>query len=298
MDTLATRAQQGRHVMVVGILANVILAIAKLLGGWFGRSQALMADGLESSLDILSSSLMWGALKYAERPPDREHPYGHGRMESVAAAAGSIIVILAGLSLGWYSIAEITRSSALAGTGPPPSPYTLIILLITIATKEGLFRWLRYHGRKIGSRAVETDALHHRSDALTSLAAGIGIATALVGGPAWHTADDWAALFSCVLIVLNGVAMMRGAMGDLLDRQIAPEKIDRILAVARSISGVSSVEKCRVRKSGLGSLADLHVRVPGDCTVREGHRISHDVKDQLMEGGFHLSDVIVHLEPD
>lgn len=298
METLATRAQQGRRVMVVGILANVILAIAKLLGGWLGRSQALMADGLESSLDILSSALMWGALKYAERPPDREHPYGHGRMESLAAALGSVIVIVAGLSLGWHSISEITRSSTLASTGAAPSPYTLVILFVTIVTKEGLFRWLRRHGRKIGSRAVESDALHHRSDALTSLAAAIGIVVALVGGPTWHTADDWAALFSCVLIALNGVAMMRGAMGDLLDRQIAPEKIERILAVAGSIPGVSSVEKCRVRKSGLGSLADLHVRVPGDCTVREGHRIAHAVKDQLMEGGFYLSDVIVHLEPD
>lgn len=298
MNDVANRAQEGRRVMVVGILANILLAIAKLLGGWFGRSQALMADGLESSLDILSSALMWGALKYAERPPDQEHPYGHGRMESIAAAMGSVIVILAGLSLGWHSIIEITRANILPGPSSAPAPYTLIILLVVIVTKEGLFRWMRYHGRKIGSRAVESDALHHRSDALTSLAAGIGIATALIGGPAWHTADDWAALFSCVLIVFNGVGMMRGAMQDLLDRQVAPEKIERLLAVARKIPGVSSVEKCRVRRSGLGNLADLHVRVPGDCTVREGHRIAHDVKDQLMEGGFHLSDVIVHLEPD
>src|SRR5690606_23449506 len=130
MDDLANRAQEGRRVMVVGILVNLVLALAKLLGGWFGRSQALMADGLESSLDILSSALMWGALKYSERPPDKEHPYGHGRMESVAAMAGSLIVILAGLSLGWHSIREITQTSGGSGSDPAPSPYTLVILLV------------------------------------------------------------------------------------------------------------------------------------------------------------------------
>ena len=298
MDTLASRARQGRQVMLAGIAANIVLALAKILGGWFGRSHALIADGIESSLDILSSGMMWGALKYAERPPDHDHPYGHGKMESLAAVTGSLILMLAGLSLGFHSLREIINLHHSNGAENIPAPFTLVILAATIIIKEGLFRWLLHRGQKIGSKSLEVDAMHHRSDALTSLAAGIGITLALFGGAAWAAADDWAALFSCVLIVYNGLQMLRGSVGEILDEQIAPDKMEKILAAAQSVPGVTSVEKCRVRKSGLVRLADLHVRVPGDSTVHEGHRIAHAVKDKLLESEFQLADVTVHIEPD
>jgi len=284
--------------MLAGIAANVVLALAKILGGVLGRSHALIADGIESSLDILSSAMMWGAIKYAERPPDSDHPYGHGKMESLAAVAGSLILILAGVSLGVHSVGEIIRLLREPGAGNVPALFTLGILAATILTKEALFRWLDHHGKRIGSMAVQVDALHHRSDALTSLAAGIGITAAVIGGPAWASADDWAALFSCGLIVFNGFQMLRGSMGDILDEQIPAEKMEQILAAARVVPGVSSIEKCRVRKSGFVFLADLHVRVPGDNTVNEGHRIAHQVKDRLLASEFQLSDVTVHIEPE
>ncbi len=284
--------------MLAGIAANVVLALAKILGGILGRSQALIADGIESSLDILSSAMMWGAIKYAERPPDSDHPYGHGKMESLAAVAGSLILILAGLSLGIHSVGEIIRLLRDPGADNVPALFTLAILAVTILTKEVLFRWLDHHGKRIGSMAVQVDALHHRSDALTSLAAGIGISAALIGGPAWAAADDWAALFSCGLIVFNGFQMLRGSMGDILDEQISPEKMEEILAAAREVPGVSSIEKCRVRKSGFVFLADLHVRVPGANTVSAGHLIAHQVKDRLRASEFQLSDVTVHIEPE
>ncbi len=284
--------------MLAGILANVVLALAKILGGVFGRSHALIADGIESTLDILNSAMIWAAIKYAERPADSDHPYGHGKMESLAAVAGSLILILAGVGLGWHSVREIIHLFVSPAPGDIPASFTLVILAVTIITKELLFRWLDHHGQRIGSKAVQVDALHHRSDALTSLAAGIGITLALLGGPAWAAADDWAALFSCGLIIFNGLQMLRGSMGDILDEQISPEKMEKILAAARAVPGVSSIEKCRVRKSGFVFLADLHVRVPGGNTVNEGHRIAHQVKDRLRQSEFQLSDVTVHIEPE
>lgn len=298
MDSLVSLAREGRRVILAGIAINIVLAVAKITAGWLGHSVALIADGIESSVDVLSSGMMWGALKYAGRPPDYDHPYGHGKMESLAAVTGSLILLLAGLSLGLRSLWEIIQIAHTQGPRMTPAPFTLVVLIVTILVKEGLFRWLGSRGKKIGSKAMEVDAMHHRSDALTSLAAGIGISAALFGGPSWASADAWAALFSCILIFINGLHMLRGALGEILDEQIAPEKMQIILDAARSVPGVMSVEKCRVRKSGLVRLADLHVRVPGESTVREGHRIAHAVKDRLLESEFKLADVTVHIEPD
>jgi cation diffusion facilitator family transporter len=298
VDSLDSRAREGRKLILTGVAANIVLALAKILGGIFGRSHALIADGVESSLDVLSSGMMWLAVKYAGRPPDRDHPYGHGKMESLAAIAGSLILIFAGLILGYRSVLEIITLSANATASDVPSTFTLFILGATIVTKEFLFRWFSRRGGEIGSRAVQADALHHRSDALTSLAAMLGISAALLGGPAWAQADDWAALFSCGLIVFNGFGMLRGSMGDILDEQESSDITERIRALTLDVPGVTSVEKCRVRKSGLSRLADLHVRVAGERTVREGHEIAHLVKDTLLAAPLQLADVTVHIEPE
>lgn len=292
--SLAERAKTGRRILAVGILLNALLAIFKLTAGWAGHSDALIADGLESTLDVLSSTMIWMALKYAERPPDSGHPYGHGKMESLAAAGGSIFVLGAACLLAVNSIREIGWGNH---DRPAPEPFTLGVVVFVVVVKEVLFRIAKRRGEEISSRALETEAWHHRSDALTSLAAAIGILVALVGGPSFVSADDWAALFSCVVIASNGLRMLRGSFGELLDEQAAPELVERIVNAARAVDGVVDVEKCRVRKSGLTLLADLHVRVCGDSTVSAGHGIAHRVKDALMAGGWHLSDVTVHIEP-
>lgn len=297
-SSLRERSREGQRWMALSLASNVFLAVAKLAGGLLGRSQALIADGIESSLDIVSTVMMWAAIKYAERPPDSEHPYGHGKMESMAAVIGSLILMGAGVALGLHSVGEIVALQHGVGEADIPAPFTLVILILTIVSKEGLFRLLHQKGKAIESRAVQTEAFHHRSDAMTSLAAGIGITAALIGGPAWASADDWAALFSCGIIISNGLQMLRGAMGEILDEQIPSEQVREIIEQATAVEGVSNIEKCRVRKSGFVRIADLHVRVPGDCTVREGHRIAHEVKDKLLAAGFHLADVTVHIEPD
>jgi cation diffusion facilitator family transporter len=263
-----------------------------------GRSQALIADGIESSLDVLSSCMLWGAIRYAERPPDHDHPYGHGKMESLAAVIGSLSLILAGGALGLHSLREIFFLQRADTPESVPAGFTLIVLGATIAIKEGLFRWIRFRNTAIESNALQTDAWHHRSDALTSLSAAVGISVALIGGSAWAQADDWAAVFSCGVIIFNGLGMLRGSIGEVLDAQASPEMVKEILVAVREVEGVTSAEKCRVRKSGFMRHADIHVRVAGECTVREGHDIAHRVKERLLSSGFHLADVIVHIEPE
>lgn len=298
MDSVECRAKESRKLLLAGIVVNLVRALTKIAGGLFGRSNALIADGIESSLDVLSSIMLWGAIKYAERPPDSDHPYGHGKMESLAAVVGSLLLILAGTALGLHSIREIFLWQRAPDPENTPAGFTLVVLGATIFLKEGLFRWVNLRGAAIESRALQTDSWHHRSDAMTSLAAAVGISAALIGGPSWAQADDWAAVLSCAVIIFNGMAMLKASIGEVLDAQAAPELITEILVAVRQVPGVTSVEKCRVRKSGFMRFADIHVRVPGECTVREGHDIAHRVKNRLLDGGFHMADVVVHIEPE
>jgi cation diffusion facilitator family transporter len=298
VDSVTRRAKESRKLLVAGVLINLVLALTKIAGGLFGHSNALIADGIESSLDVLSSAMMWGAVKYAERPPDSDHPYGHGKMESLAAVAGSLLLLAAGTALGWHSVLGIIALRGSADPGHGPAGFTLIILLVTIVIKTGFSRWVLLRSKAIESQALQTEGWHHHSDALTSVAAAVGISAALIGGPAWAQADAWAALFSCAVIIFNGVHMLRESMSEVLDAQAAPEIVNEILTAVRAVPGVTSVEKCRVRKSGFMRFADIHVRVAGNCTVREGHDISHEVKNSLLDGDFHLADVVVHIEPE
>jgi cation diffusion facilitator family transporter len=294
MESLAERAASGRRILAAGLVINAFLAFLKLGAGWLGNSAALIADGVESTLDVFSSAMIWGALKYAERPPDSDHPYGHGKMESLAAVGGALLLLTAGVFVAWNSLSELLHQSS---DRAAPSAFTLFVLFGVVAIKETLFQTASRRGKEVGSTAVQSDAWHHRSDAITSLAAAIGISITLIGGRDWISADDWAALFSCGIIVFNGGRMLKSSLGEILDKQAPSDVIQTITAAALSVPGVENIEKCRVRKSGLSLIADLHVRVNGDVTVTAGHAISHRVKDTLLSGGHQISDVTVHIEP-
>ncbi|MGH8048716.1 MAG: cation diffusion facilitator family transporter [Chthoniobacterales bacterium] len=298
--SLQSRSREGGRLVLFGVVTNTLLAIVKVVAGTTGHSNALLADGLESALDVVSSGLIWGALLYAGKPPDEEHPYGHGKLESLASVIGSIFLLAAGTWVAVHSAVNLWQTYALGSQthSLPPQAWTLVVLVVVIAIKETLFQLLIRAGRRVGSSAMQTDAWHHRSDALTSVAAFAGISVALIGGGAWRSADDWAALFSCVIIMRNGFKMLRVGVGEVIDEQVSPELADEIIGIACAVDGVSSAEKCRVRKSGLTLIADLHVRVSPELTVRRGHDISHDVKDRLIAAGLNISDVTVHLEPE
>jgi len=273
------------------MIVNLVFAAAKILGGFIGNAYVLIADGIESALDIAGSLIIWGGLKFAARPPDETHPYGHGKAEPIAAVVVAFGVLAAALGLAIESIREIRTPHH------GPAPFTLGILIVVIVVKEILFRYVNRVGRNVESTAVQTDAWHHRSDALTSAAAFIGITAALIGGRGWESADDWAALFACCVIAANGVRLLRPALSEIMDTAPRGEIVDRVRNAAVSVPGVIEIEKNFVRKMGLSFYVDLHVRVDARITVREGHDIAHKVKRAIQGTDGRIADVLVHIEP-
>ena len=273
------------------MIVNFIFAAAKILGGLIGNAYVLIADGIESALDIAGSLVIWGGLKFAARPPDETHPYGHGKAEPIAAVVVAFGVLAASLGLAIESVREIRAPHH------GPAPFTLGILIVVIVVKEILFRYVNRIGHNVESTAVQTDAWHHRSDALTSAAAFIGISAALIGGRGWESADDWAALFACGVIAANGVRLLRPALSEIMDTAPRGEIVDRVRNAAGAVPGVIEVEKCFVRKMGLSFYVDLHVRVDESITVREGHDIAHKVKRAIQETDGRIADALVHVEP-
>lgn len=271
---------------------NAGLAAAKIAAGIAGHSYALVADGVESTMDVFSSLIVWGSLRYSARPPDARHPYGHGKAESIAAILISTGLLLTALLIAVQSVQEILRPHR------APAPFTLGVLVCVVAIKELLFRRMAAVGEDIQSRAVTADAWHHRSDAITSVAAFIGISVALVGGPGFEPADDWAALVACLVIAYNGVCLLRPALDDIMDAHASEELDAEVRTIAESVEGVTYTEKCRIRRSGMRLLMDLHISVDGDLTVHKGHRIAHDVHDRLCGSHLPIADVVVHVEPD
>jgi cation diffusion facilitator family transporter len=289
---LSPAVARGTRATLIGILISTVLAAVKILGGIFGQSYALIADGVESLLDIFGSSIVWGSLRYSARPPDLKHPYGHGKAEPLGAMVIAAALIVTSIAIGVESIREIRTPHAL------PASYTLAILVGVVITKEILFRFLLNTGKDIKSRAVETDAWHHRSDALTSLAAFIGISIALWKGPAYAAADDYAALFACGIIFFNGLRLLRGSIDDVMDAAPSADVDAAIREVAMTVAGVSGTHNLRARRSGMGYLVDLDIIVDGNVSVRRGHGIAHDVKAKLMESHLGILNVLVHVEPD
>jgi cation diffusion facilitator family transporter len=282
---------RGARVTLLGIITSALLATIKIVSGIVGHTYALVADGVESLLDVFSASIAWGSLRYSSRPPDEKHPYGHGRAEPLGALTIAGVLIAASIGIAALSIREILTPHLL------PAPFTLGVLIAVIVVKEVLFRFLVREGREIKSRAVETDAWHHRSDALTSLAAFVGISLALWHGDGWAAADDWAALFACGIIAFNGVRLLRSAFDDVMDAAPPPDVEATVRRVALTVPGVRGTHKCRVRRSGVALFIDLDVVVDGAISVKRGHDIAHDVKAALLDSNLGVLDVIVHVEP-
>lgn len=289
---VSQRANDSARLVLRGIGLNAVLAVVKLAGGIFGHTYALIADAAESMLDILSSTLVWTGFRVAARPPDANHPYGHGKAEPLA---GLIVALFVFAMAGWvasHAVHEIITPHQ------GPAWWTLLVLAGVIVAKTWFSRRMGVAGEQVGSTALGIEAMHHWSDALTSGAAFIGICIALWGGKGWETSDDWAALFACVIIAFNGFGMFTKALGDVMDAAAPQIFENEVRALALEVPGVQALDKVRVRKSGLSHLVDIQVRVDGNLTVREGHAIAHAVKDALLASASHgISDVTVHIEP-
>jgi cation diffusion facilitator family transporter len=275
--------------LAIGI--NLSLMIVKIGAGTIGNSYALIADGIESASDIFTSIVTWAGFRWSLRPADEEHPYGYGKVDSLTGLFSGICLLGAAAVIGWQSILEIRTPHHL------PAWYTLPVLLVVVGAKEYLSRRVFSVGQSLDSNALKGDAWHHRSDAITSAAAAVGIAVALIGGKGYEMADDWGALIACTVIVGNGLRILKSSFSDALDRTAAPEIRRAMLEIGSSIPGVERIEKCLVRKSGIDLFVELHVEVKPLTTIREGHRIAHQVKAALMTSNRGIKDVTVHLEP-
>jgi cation diffusion facilitator family transporter len=285
-------AEQSARIVLRGIFLNAALAAAKFAGGILGNTYALIADGAESTLDIFSSLLVWAGFRVAARPPDANHPYGHGKAEAVSALGVAVFIFGMAGWVGYHAIHEIITPHL------GPKWWTLPLLAAIVAVKMWFARRVRAVGVEAGSTALGVEAMHHWSDAVTSAAAFIGIAIALIGGEGWEAADDWAALFACAIIAFNGAGMVMKALGDVMDTAVPAHFENEVRALALDVPGVRALDKMRMRKSGLSYLVDIQVRVDGELTVRAGHDIAHAVKDALIASTAHrISDVTVHVEP-
>jgi cation diffusion facilitator family transporter len=273
------------------IVANACLAIIKALAGFFGNSYALIADAIESTADIFSSFLVLFGLKYANRPPDKNHPYGHGRAEPLVTFLVVGFLITSATIIAYESIKNIRTPHEL------PKIWTLFILAPIIIWKEISFRLVMKKAKETNSTSLKADAWHHRSDGITSVAAFIGISIALFFGQGYETADDWAALFASGFILYNSYLIFRPALGEIMDEHLYDDLVEDIREVSLKVEGIVGTEKCFIRKAGMLYHVDLHATVQADITVKHGHEIAHNLKDTLQNEIPQLGQVLIHIEP-
>lgn len=273
------------------IVGNAALAIVKWIAGYFGNSYALIADAIESTTDIFSSILVLFGLKYAHRPPDKNHPYGHGRIEPLVTFLVVGFLVFSALFIAHDAWLNIQTPHEL------PKPYTLIVLGVIVIIKEVYYRFISKKSNETHSSSLKADAWHHRSDAITSLAAFVGIAIALIMGKGYESADDFAALLASAFILYNAYLIFRPALGEIMDEHIHDEMTEEIRRISLEVNGVVDTEKCFVRKTGMKYFVDLHLVVDGNISVREGHDIAHNLKNVIIAKMPHVADVLIHVEP-
>lgn len=289
---LASNKDKAIKATYFSIAGNVCLAIIKGFAGVFGNSYALVADAIESTTDIFASILVLFGIKYSSRPADENHPYGHGRAEPLITFLVVGFLIFSAILIAYHSIQNINTPHQL------PKSWTLYVLAAIIIWKELSYRIVLKKSKETNSSALKADAWHHRSDAITSVAAFIGISIALFMGPGYETADDWAALFASGFILYNCYLIFRPALAEIMDEDLHNDLIEDIRKVAKTVPGILYTEKCFVRKAGMSYQVDLHAVVDATITVREGHGLSHKLQDALQLEIPELSHVLIHIEPN
>jgi cation diffusion facilitator family transporter len=300
---MSERAQQtvdptrrGIRSVQAAMLINTALAMTKLLAGVVGNTYALVADAVESLADVVASMIVWRGLHVASRAADEDYPFGYGKAEALAAAVVALILLGSAVGIAFVAVREI-RTPHLS-----PAPWTLAVLVIVVVLKWTLSRYTHGVATEIGSSAVKADAWHHMSDALTSGAAFVGIAIALLGaryagGSGWESADDWAALVASLVIFYNGVALLRPAVYDLMDRAPGVDIVETVRRAAEGVSGVLATEKLAVRRAGLVYRVTLHAQASPELTLHEAHILSGRVKGAIRAAEPRVDYVLVHMEP-
>ena len=284
--------QSAINITYFSIIGNASLALIKWIAGYFGNSYALIADAIESTADIFSSFLVLFGIKYASRPADKNHPYGHGRVEPLITFLVVGFLISSAILIAHESIVNINTPHEL------PKPFTLIVLGLIIIWKEISYRIVIKKSIQTNSSSLKADAWHHRSDAITSVSAFIGISIALFFGKGYESADDWAALFGSAFILYNSYLIFRPALSEIMDEHVYEDTIELIRFNSMKVSGVIDTEKCHVRKIGMRYHVDLHAIVDRNISVRDGHEIAHRLKDKILEEMPDIANVFIHIEPN
>ncbi len=274
------------------IFGSVGLALIKGLAGVFGHSYALVADAIESTTDVFSSLLVLLGLKYASRPADDNHPYGHGRIEPLITFLVVGFLITSATIIAYQAVININTPHEM------PKSWTLYVLAGIIIWKEISFRLVIKKSIETGSSSLKADAWHHRSDAITSVAAFVGISAALLLGKGFETADDWAALFASAFILYNSYLIFRPALGEIMDEHYYDDLVEEIRKVSITVEGIIDTEKCHIRKAGMKYHVDLHAMVNAEISVKHGHDLAHKLKDTLSEKIPKLGHILIHIEPD
>lgn len=273
------------------IVGNTALAIIKGLAGFFGNSYALIADAIESTTDIFSSILVLFGLKYSNKAADKNHPYGHGRAEPL------FTFLIVGFLITGATIITYKSIKNFGMPHEPIEPWTLIVLGLIIIWKEISYRIVNKKSKETNSSSLKADAWHHRSDAITSVAAFIGISIALIFGKEYEMADNWAALFASGFIFYNSYLIFRPALGEIMDEHLYDDLIEEIREMSCKVDGIAGTEKCFVRKSGMKYHVDLHVTVDANISVKKGHEVAHKLKDILHREIPDLGQILIHIEP-
>lgn len=287
-----TNEQKAIKATYFSIIGNTCLAIIKGFAGFFGNSYALIADAIESTTDIFASFLVLFGIKYSSRPPDENHPYGHGRAEPLITFLVVGFLITSAIIIAYESILNIQKPHEL------PKSWTLFVLGAIIVFKEYSFHKVMKRSKETKSSALAADAWHHRSDAITSVAAFIGISIALLMGPGYESADDWAALLAAFFILYNCYRIFRPALGEIMDENLNEDLIVEIRKIAKEVDGIIDTEKCFIRKAGMKYHVDLHAIVEATISVKEGHDLAHRLKDKLRDEIPEIGNVLIHVEPN
>lgn len=277
--------------ILLSTVSNFLLAVVKGAAGFFGNSYALIADAIESTVDVFSSILMLLGLQYAVKPADENHPYGHGKIEPLITFLVVLFLLFSAGVIAYGSIQNILQPD------PAPKAWTLGVLAVIILWKEGCYQWVIRKSKVSHSTVLKAEAWHHRSDAITSLLAFVGISAALLLGEGYEMMDDYAALLASGVIVYNSFLLLRPALGEIMDEQLHSDLESDIRTESLKVSGVLDTEKCFIRKAGMKYQVDLHVIINGDITVRAGHDIAHDLQDHLHQALPNIGNMLIHIEP-
>lgn len=277
--------------IIISIVSSFILALIKGISGFLGHSDALIADAIESSSDVLASLLVLFGMYYSQKPADEDHPYGHGKAEALTTFGVVGFLLISATLIAYNGIQNLYIEQN------QPASFTIYILIGIIIWKEFSYRYVINRGKKINSLSLQADAWHHRADAISSLIALFGIGISLMLGSEYSKADDWAAIVSAIFIVYNAFRIFRPALGEILDEHTHHDLIEKIIAFENKVEGVHRIEKCLVRKTGTFYFVDIHLEVDGNKSVSEGHKIAHEFKDCVMKNLPDIYDILIHIEP-